>query len=249
MLLRRITAEPCYLYLPTGYDELLALDESGPGYQLLRIGAPLPNARDPVRAADYVVLNAELLVPIEIVWDDVWDPTLVWLGALSYDSCRAALNATVVASLGAPALPISGNAPGGGGTTTGPPGPQGPGGPPRSTMTHQGTTTAGQTAWRVSAYNPDRRITGNSELLAGAYTTSDPDKTFINTGLGGVGRNALPMPFPACNAYQISPAPGTPFVAGTVRPAFGQAGGGVEVVFHVTTPPGSVAAPRILPDL
>jgi hypothetical protein len=234
MLLRSLVGpkRPAYLYQPDGENDLLALPESGPGYQLVRIAA----LAGPVVDGDYVVFNAELLVPIAVVWDDSWDPALVWNGRLTYDEYKQSLNATAVSGLGGPPPPTS------------IPGTGTPGGP-RSTLIVHGTTAARQRLWRLSAYNPDRRITLRNELALGAYITSDLDKTFFNTGLGAVGRLALPTPFPATYAYAVDPAPGTPYDAGTVRPAFGQTGGGVEVTLHHQTPPASVHAPITLTDI
>jgi hypothetical protein len=46
-----------------------------------------------------------------------------------------------------------------------------------------------------------------------------------------VGRFALPNTLPASNNYQIEAKAGTAVSFGTVGPAFGQSGGGVEAFF------------------
>ena len=69
-------------------------------------------------------------------------------------------------------------------------------------------------------------------------------------GFVAVGRFALPNSLPASHRYQIEAPTGTAVVFGTVAPAFGQAGGGVEAFFasavkNVQKPP---TAPSRLPD-
>lgn len=86
--------------------------------------------------------------------------------------------------------------------------------------------------YRYSASNPDRRVdpkTGN--LKAGSYAVPESEVPFIPTGFAAVGRLALPFLQPASHKYEIRAASGTDVEFGTVAPAFGQAGGGVEAYF------------------
>ena len=101
---------------------------------------------------------------------------------------------------------------------------------------------------RVSAFRPDLRIAANGSLLAGSYATTLNDSQLITSGLGAVGRYALPSPAPAVYLYEIRPPQQTHILCGTVHPNFGQAGGGVEVRFPHGTPPGTVSYKRLLPD-
>lgn len=85
---------------------------------------------------------------------------------------------------------------------------------------------------RYSAFKPDRRvdpITG--DFLAGTYAAPESEVPFVPTGFVAVGRFALPNTLPASNHYEILAPTGTSVAFGTVAPAFGQAGGGVEVFF------------------
>ncbi len=67
------------------------------------------------------------------------------------------------------------------------------------------------------------------ELKNGTYLTTQLDYSYANTGFAGVGRYALPIPLPACYFFQYELPAGITIRAGTVAPAFGQAGGGVEI--------------------
>ncbi len=85
---------------------------------------------------------------------------------------------------------------------------------------------------RYSAYYPDRRIDpATGDLLPGSYAVPDAEVAFIPTGFAAVGRLALPNIDPASNHYVIEASTGTVAEFGSVAPAFGQAGGGVEVFF------------------
>lgn len=66
-------------------------------------------------------------------------------------------------------------------------------------------------------------------LSEGTYLSTQNDATFMNTGFGAVGRFALPMPIPASYRHDYTLPVNTVLAVGTVSPAFGQAGGGVEV--------------------
>jgi hypothetical protein len=104
---------------------------------------------------------------------------------------------------------------------------------------------------RFSAFNPDRRvdpITGS--FLAGTYAAPASEVPFVPTGFVAVGRFALPNNLPASFHYEIEAPTGTLVDFGTVAPAFGQAGGGVEAYFAnaVTNATVSPAHVTKLPD-
>lgn len=85
---------------------------------------------------------------------------------------------------------------------------------------------------RFSAFNPDWRVdpkTGN--FVAGTYAAPKSEEEFVRTGFVAVGRFALPNKWPAVYRYEIEAPVGTTVDFGTVAPAFGQAGGGVEAYF------------------
>jgi hypothetical protein len=103
---------------------------------------------------------------------------------------------------------------------------------PSSLVKHV-TLTATRPFHRFSAFNPDRRIhpvTGR--FLPGTYGCPDSETPFVPTGFTAVGRFALPNNLPASHHYEIEAAIGTSIDFGTVAPAFGQAGGGVEAFFQ-----------------
>jgi len=102
---------------------------------------------------------------------------------------------------------------------------------------------------RFSAYGNDRRITPDRGLAAGSYVTSVSDAQVVPNGLTAIGRYALPNPWPAAYVYTIVPVSGIPIQCGTVRPNFGQSGGGVEVLFVDPAPAGSVCGPYRIPEI
>ena len=90
---------------------------------------------------------------------------------------------------------------------------------------------------RFSAFSPDRRvdpITGS--FVAGTYAAPASEVPFVPTGFVAVGRFALPNNLPASFHYEIEAPAGTSVDFGTVAPAFGQAGGGVEAYFANAVP-------------
>ncbi|WP_208931243.1 hypothetical protein [Rheinheimera sp. F8] len=102
--------------------------------------------------------------------------------------------------------------------------------------------------YRFSPYANDRRIDFvKKQIHAGTYLAPESERNFLSSGLSVVGRYALPSPFPAVYMWRIQPPDGTPLAAGTVRHAFGQAGGGVEVVLHSCSGPNSVFRMKKLP--
>jgi hypothetical protein len=101
---------------------------------------------------------------------------------------------------------------------------------------------------RFSAFQADRRIGPNNSLRPGTYVTSVKDAQLAFTGYGNVGRYALPNLLPAVYRFDITVAPGTPGLVGTVAPAFGQSGGGVEIELTQGAPQGSVQGPTTITD-
>jgi len=86
--------------------------------------------------------------------------------------------------------------------------------------------------------------------LAGTYAAPESEVPFVPTGFVAVGRFALPNTLPASFHYLIEAPAGTSVDFGTVAPAFGQAGGGVEAYFasavtNAKVPPAPVVR---LPD-
>lgn len=101
---------------------------------------------------------------------------------------------------------------------------------------------------RFSAFKPDRRVTSTGDFVPGTYAVPESELPFLPTGFAVVGRLALPSPLPASHHYEITAKSGTVVDFGTVAPAYGQAGGGVEAYFArgVTNAAGS---PATHPDL
>lgn len=109
-------------------------------------------------------------------------------------------------------------------------------------------TKAGEVFKRFSAYQNDRRVASDGSLLAGTYATTEEDAKNVNTGKDAVARYALPNPAPASYVFTIKPDKDTDVQRGIVEPAFGQPGGGVEVMFTNGTQPKTVTGPTKIPD-
>jgi hypothetical protein len=109
------------------------------------------------------------------------------------------------------------------------------------------TTLNGEIFARFTAYETDRRITSDRGLVAGTYATTAADADRVSTGSHAVERYALPDPAPAIYRFTIIPRYNTRYRKGVVQPAFGHAGGGIEVLFDDATGPNTVRGPRILP--
>lgn len=85
--------------------------------------------------------------------------------------------------------------------------------------------------YRYCAYYRDRRVDPmNGDYLSGTYATTYPDMHFVPSGFAAVGRYALPNPASARYVFPIVTFD-RPSLMGTATPNFGQAGGGVEVLF------------------
>ena len=101
---------------------------------------------------------------------------------------------------------------------------------------------------RFSAYQNDRRDRPDKSLSPGSYATTEADARNVRTGAEAVARYALPDPKPASYVVTVRPNAATSIQTGTVAPAFGQPGGGVEVIFPAGTQPATVTGPTKLPD-
>jgi hypothetical protein len=110
-------------------------------------------------------------------------------------------------------------------------------------------TKADEVFKRFSAYANDRRVASDGSLLAGTYATTEEDAKNVKTGKDAVARYALPNPAPASNVFTVRPNKDTDVQRGIVEPAFGQPGGGVEVIFTNGTQPKTVTGPTKIPDV
>lgn len=95
---------------------------------------------------------------------------------------------------------------------------------------------------RFSAFGNDRRVSPDGSLLPGTYVTSERDAAVVPSGFAAVGRYALPNPIAAIHRFDIEMAGSVTGLVGTVLPAFGQAGGGVEIELTQGAPPRSVTS-------
>jgi hypothetical protein len=84
--------------------------------------------------------------------------------------------------------------------------------------------------YRFSAAPRDKRIMPDGSSVPGTYATTYADLHFVPSGYAAVGRYALPNPASARFVFQIITWD-RPTKMGTATPNFGQAGGGVKVLF------------------
>lgn len=85
--------------------------------------------------------------------------------------------------------------------------------------------------YRFSSFYRDKRVASDGSFLCGTYATTYADIHHVPSGFAAVGRYALPCPASARFIFQIVTTE-RPSLMGTATPNFGQAGGGVEVLFN-----------------
>jgi hypothetical protein len=114
-----------------------------------------------------------------------------------------------------------------------------------------GVTQSGDVFYRCEHWATSRRVRSmTNDVLGGTYGFPGSELNFVPTGFAAVGRYALPNLPPACRRYEITPPGGYTLQCGACVPLYGQAGGGVEVLFPTTfinavpLPP-----PAVLPPL
>jgi hypothetical protein len=110
------------------------------------------------------------------------------------------------------------------------------------------TTLDGEQFRRFSAFEDDYKITEKRGLLPGAFATTAEDATTVKTGAEAVVRYALEDKRPANKRFAIDPEEDTRLQRGIVQPAYGEPGGGVEVIFVDGTGDYTVTGPDILPE-
>jgi len=121
----------------------------------------------------------------------------------------------------------------------------------QSTLVKTVTLAQNRVFHRFSAFNPDPRVDpATGSFRPGTYAVPESEIPFLPTGFAVVGRLALPSNKPASHHYEIEAPAGTTVQFGTVAPAFGQAGGGVEALFanavaNQKSPP---TQPSVIPD-
>lgn len=84
--------------------------------------------------------------------------------------------------------------------------------------------------FRYLAFPNDPRVLSNGDFTASTYATTFNDVRMVPSGFAAVGRYALPNPLSAKYVYIIL-TDTMPCLIGTTVPNYGQAGGGVEVLF------------------
>lgn len=93
---------------------------------------------------------------------------------------------------------------------------------------------------RFSAFANDRRVLADGSVSAGTYVTTHADGMLVKTGREAVARYALPNPDPAVHRFHLRPPVPILVRRGIVQPAYSQPGGGVEVIFEHGAPAGTL---------
>jgi hypothetical protein len=109
-------------------------------------------------------------------------------------------------------------------------------------------TKEGEVFKRFVAYANDNRLRNDGGWRDGTYATTEEDAKNVKTGKEAVARYALPNPAPASYVFTGKPKKDTVIQRGSVEPAYGQPGGGVEVLFKKGTQPNTVTGPMKIPD-
>lgn len=109
-------------------------------------------------------------------------------------------------------------------------------------------TSSNEVFKRFSAYIDDFRITDKKGLRSGTFATTAEDAENVKTGRDAVTRYALENKQSANKRFTIKPAENTSLQRGIAQPAYGEPGGGVEVIFVNGTGDNTVSGPDILPE-
>jgi hypothetical protein len=117
-------------------------------------------------------------------------------------------------------------------------------------LVKQSVTIAGAQYRRFSAFRYDKRVNPHTgDFSPGTYATTVVDEPLSPSGFAAVGRYALPNVSAASFVHSLTTGVGVVVHSGTVAPAYGQSGGGVEVFFpngaKNTSP---LDPPRLLTD-
>lgn len=198
--------------------ELLALPESGPGFQIVK-------AVFHGETSTYIVWNAEFAIDLKeapISGNDITGALLAsWINeqALSPITIIAAPSLHGFLLAGDRVHSSASKAVSGSSAVS----------PPPSTLVKTVTLTSPRKFYRFSPFSTDRRVDPiNGNFLPGTYCCPESEEPFVPSGFAAVGRFALPSAQPASYRCEITADSGTNVLFGTVAPAYGQAGGGVE---------------------
>lgn len=109
-------------------------------------------------------------------------------------------------------------------------------------------TFSGDIYKRFSAYENDFRVTADKGLTPGTFGTTEEDAKNIKTGMDAIARYALENKMSANKVFTIKPPQNTKLKQGIVEPAYGEPGGGVEVIFVDGSPNNTVTGPIIIAE-
>jgi hypothetical protein len=227
-------------------DELLKLPETGMGFQLVE--ATIWGSLKPL-----LVLNGERAVDLsEAGLTEGDDPATVLRNGLRIiETMKGDVKLTMIAAPGPHSFRLLQARIGPAAGAVGTPLRHSVAAVIPSSLIKHDTLKANRLFYRYSAFKTDKRVDPSTgSFVAGTYATPGSEIPFVPTGFVAVGRFALPNTLPASFRHEIEAPLGTSVEFGTVAPAFGQAGGGVEAYFatavtNAKIPPAGVVT---LPD-
>jgi hypothetical protein len=228
----------------TAIENLTSLPETGMGFQIVEAaiwGTPTP----------LLVFNSERAIDLSQIGLEPGDDPAVILrnGLRIIETLKSDVVTTIISAPAPRAFRLLNARIGFLSSTTTPVASAGVRAALPSSLVKHDKLKANRVFHRFSAFNPDRRVdplTGS--FLAGTYAAPASEVPFVPTGFVAVGRFALPNNLPASFHYEIEAPAGTSVDFGTVAPAFGQAGGGVEAYF-ANAVPNAMASPAPVTQL
>lgn len=200
---------------------LLSQPESGMGFQVAEVARPYAREEEP-----WLVFNAEIAISFASTletrtWEGMRNAgSLEWLEAQAEQADRYYREPRVVVTRSGVGLAIRAY-----GTASAL-------SPAPLSLIKKTVTKAGSRYCRFSAFENDRRVDAKTgSFLPGTYATTGTDEPMAPSGFAAVGRYALPNVHPSSFLHYLSSLSGEAIHIGTVAPAYGQSGGGVEVFF------------------
>lgn len=218
-------------------DSLLALPETGMGFQLVEADCW-------GKLTPFIIFNSELAVDlsaVNLVIGD--DPSVILNNGLRIVDVLKGYKQTTISAPEPHSFRLIGSRVDVASEIASSKGAWSPQVAQSSSLVKRITLAENRVFHRFSAFYPDKRINPKTgDFAAGTYATPDSEVPFVPTGFAAVGRFALPNNLPASYHYMIEAPAGTTVAFGTVAPAFGQAGGGVEAYS-----PGAIVNQKVPP--
>jgi hypothetical protein len=196
--------------------KMQAIPELGMGFQLVQASGP-GHDKYYLLISSLILVDLEELHDPETLWRLVSEPEDALLDALTEFDRHIEICEIKEVFLRAASMPVGGSrlVESAGALH---------GSPPFAASTQGSTTFV-----RYTAFARDPRVSPTGGVAPGTYFTTIADSHEVPSGLAAVGRYALPIPRPAIYRKDLVVPANTSFLFGSVAPAFGRSGGGVEI--------------------